>query len=77
MNENPQNLEDLTILELITIHTYFNNKFKNYLDENTWNRTSRSYKKPEKALQEMTEFKEELSNDYSRLESRITNLVSK
>jgi hypothetical protein len=55
----------------------FNNKFKNYLDENTWNRNSRSYKKPEKALQEMTEFKEELSNDYSRLESRITNLVSK
>ena len=55
----------------------FNNKFKNYLDENTWNRNSRSYKRPEKAIQEMTEFKEELSNDYSRLESRITNLVSK
>jgi hypothetical protein len=55
----------------------FNNKFKNYLDENTWNRNSRSYKKPEKALQEMKQFKEELSNDYSRLESRITNLVSK
>jgi hypothetical protein len=28
MNENPQNLEDLTILQLITIHTYFNNKLK-------------------------------------------------
>jgi hypothetical protein len=55
----------------------FNNKFENYLDENTWNRNSRSYKRPEKAIQEMTEFKEELSNDYSRLESRITNLVSK
>jgi hypothetical protein len=55
----------------------FNNKFKNYLDENTWDRNSRSYKRPKKALQEMIEFKEELSNDYSRLESRITNLVSK
>lgn len=32
MNENTQNLEDLTILELITIHTYFNNKFKHKFD---------------------------------------------
>jgi hypothetical protein len=32
MNENPQNLEDLTILELTTIHTFLDNKLKKYID---------------------------------------------
>ena len=32
MNENTQNLEDLPILEIITIYTFLDNKLKKYFD---------------------------------------------